>query len=748
VSALFLLLALTALVLPSRLGVFAGLPLDSWPEFVLLVLLLPLAVSSRLRDEAAAPLGRRGLRVATAALGLTLGIKVALLIAAPNAGFDSCYRSTLQPPRGDCEVSFADPFRLSGATRVDQEFDFGLRPPSPLSAGQASAILTGAGPLSESNWNLSFFNDLRFGGYRPGEPDRDRVPFSLRSSGPVEFDSGGRLRVLYVGEGRLEVGGRAVELPPSYDRLAELTLPVDAGRHELRLAFAYRPVAVLPEPGGAPTAAPYAILGIASGADPLGAAPAPSGWRLAAATADAILIVLALGLALRWAWLLRAYAPLAVGVGVAIASGALLDSEVDLGPLASFGDAFWNLLALVALLGVLLARPGPRPLHFAWFAVVAIAVARTFEEFPYEDSTFYPTGGGDPLTYASQAGEILTTWSPEGGEEVFGTQPGFRYLLFAGRLVFGAADPWLAAAALSAVLFAVFLVTWMLRPPAEAGTGRRVAALAVGALLLGVVMSSQVVGAMRVHQSEWVTWVLLPLAAALLFGSDRPRWWLVGAALLGLEVATRQNQGPLVVVLLLAFVLSVAPARRLAAVACCGAALLVGLLPLAHNLVYGQRFEILTTSGVTAADDPAEVTGTLGSAENRELFARQFAAALYLDPGYVDAAGVYTRSPDLKPFVYGLELAWLIAVGFAVVRRRRFRVAALVMLAAPLAALGVFASYSPVSYYPRHVVIGYLAFGIALLYLLSERSRRGGEHDHDPGGGQREGRQPAVEGAG
>jgi hypothetical protein len=234
-------LAGTVLVLPSRLGPFDAVPLKSKPELGLLLLLVPLFLSRVLREHAAAALGSVGRSVSIGAPMVAIAVKLVLLAAAPNDGFDSCYRSPLPPPlTGDCEVSFADPFQLSGGTRVDVQLESGPRGANPAAAALYWRLLVRDGALTTSNWNLSFFNSQRFH-FLQAEPvafDRNRLPFELSSEGKVEFEHAGRLEIVYLGEGRLMVGNHRVELAPAYRQVARAVLPVDAGRQHLQLRFA------------------------------------------------------------------------------------------------------------------------------------------------------------------------------------------------------------------------------------------------------------------------------------------------------------------------------------------------------------------------------------------------------------------------------------------------------------------------------------------------------------------------------
>jgi hypothetical protein len=723
---LAVVLAATVLVVPSRLGPFDGVPLESKPELGLLLLLAPLLLSRVLRERAAAALGRVGRWVAVGALVVALAAKLVLLAAAPNDGFDSCYRSPLAPPlSGDCEVSFADPFQLSGGTRVDEQLEFGPRRANPAAAALYWRLLVRDGALTTSNWNLSFFNSQRFNFLQaePGAFDRNRLPFELSSEGNVEFEHAGRLDIVYVGQGRLMVGNHRVELAPAYRQVARAVLPVDAGRQRLQLRFAFNRVARNNDP---PTSAPYATLMIGGPeGEPLKAAPVALGWATLAGVITFVLAATALALAALYLWLLRSFWWLGVALVPALWLAHGVDSPHSLPLLGELPPSTPYIVVLVGLLLALSLRPGPHPMLAAWIGIVAVAAVRTFEEFPYDDSVLYPNGGDDPLTYESQAYHILATASPQGEEDVFFYQPGYRYVLFAGRLLLGPNGPPLSLLGLAGLAAGVFFLADRLRSAREGPAELRAGALLAGALMLGVVWADLMVGNLRVLNTEWITWILLPFGAGLLLGAGGFRTRVAGVLLLALEGTVRLNQLPVVTAVLGIFLLSLAPRERLSGFLACLACLPVLALPLLHNVAYGGQFTFFTTNAGSAdviGVEPSRLLDLPSDSAVRDRVGDQLARAFYLPPLVVNDSRPDVRVDDVKLYVYGLELLWLAALAAASVFRRRLSTPALVGLALPLVALLPYAVYDLVVYYPRHPVIGWLAMGIAVLLVCSPRS--------------------------
>jgi hypothetical protein len=732
VVVLWLPVLLLTLLMPSRLPPFDGVPLDTWHEAGLLVLLVPFVFSRRLRAEVSRRLRARRAPLVAGVLGLAVLAKVVLLAVAPNAGFESCYRSTLAaPPSGDCEASYSDPLRLSGATRVDEKLKFGLRYADPAAAALTSRPLIRDGALTQSNWNLSFFNSGRFSDIHtdPMGVDRDRLPFSLYATGEVDVPDSGVLRVTYTGEGELKVGERSSSLPSSYEKPTTRTLGFDSGRHRLELRYRFDRVRRYGDPPQPTTN--YATLVVdTDDGEPLRAVAPATSWQILAGLAAGIVAAAGIGLALLVVWLLRSYWWLAYAVVLLALLARGIDSPYELGPLGTFTGTTTYGLILAGLLAALLIRPGPRPMLFAWGAVAVVSTVRTWDDFPFMDVVLYPNGGDDPLTYQAHAYDILATGSLRGGEDVFLFQPGFRYVLFAGRVLLGPHDPWFATLAWMVLVAAVFFLTFRFGFAGDRSKVSKFAATVIGSLLLFLLANDQILGQVRVGLSEWVSWAALLFAAGLLLVGRRPAVWVAGAGLLGLAFTIRQNQLGLILVILAAFLVRVPAERRRTALACCAAFLVMGLLPLGHNLIYGGKLQLISSGAQggpgyapTVGVEVHELANVFSDERLRRRVHDHINRTLYLEPRLIDAARPDLRGIDTSKWVNGLELAWLAALVFAIARRRRLHSSALVMFAAPLAALVIYVYYDPFVYYPRHVIAGYLAFGLAALYAFSPVSR-------------------------
>lgn len=683
------------LALPSsNLQRFDGLPLGSWPEFLALALLVPLVASRavrRLHRRALQP--RRVLRyVLLGGACLGLGAKLALLLSGTHQGFLACYRTPLgPPPAGRCERSWENPFVRFAVTRLDPVIDFG-----------------------PENLDLSFFNSLRFNFYPwvPGNVRRDRLPLEVVWRGEVERPDPWVARITYVGRATIAVGATTRELPAHYGAPVTARLEVPAGRQAVALSYHFDDGSRTgdPRPAGA-----YATVRLARerrDGEAVPVVPVRPGrmWRVLAGIADSLATLLVGWLCL---FLLRLVLPawpvVLVGTGVAVLGAS------GLGPwLVGPGRLH---VALGALLAALLVSNRPRTRLAVFFAVVPLSVIMASGVAPGPGTVVYRSAGGDWLTYESHARTILESGSLRAGEDVFYSQPLFRYVRFAERFVLGDGELLLFAASLAALLFGAVWSVARLAGGRRLSPARATWTLAVGLLLLALVSSSTVTMQVFAPLSEHVTWIALLLLFPLLFAGRSATAWSAGAMLAGVAVATRPNQAPGLLLILAVFVATALPRRRGAALLALGLFLGVAALPLAHNLYFGGRWVLFTTTAAvpaTLALPPSRLLTVLHDHEARALAWTQVRYLLVL---------VKTGDSALSLATHGLQLAWLLAVLRGAAAWPRTSASTMALLLVPGAYLAVHLVYNAGNYFPRHVVAAYVAMALVAIHAAGRRAR-------------------------
>jgi hypothetical protein len=213
----FLLALLVLIALPARpVGVADGLPadhpLDLWIVLVLVggFFVLPWRIERH-----------RAPRLALALLAVAI-VKLALATTSLPHGLAARYYANAAfegPPEASLE------YRLPGATRLDPTIAF-----APVGfAWKAKPF-----PL----W---FFNDSRrYNFYRPDEPDRDHLPFSVRWDGFIRARTADPLawRLVTEQEATLELFGHPIV--STKDGPPQATVALTPGWHPISLTYVYR----------------------------------------------------------------------------------------------------------------------------------------------------------------------------------------------------------------------------------------------------------------------------------------------------------------------------------------------------------------------------------------------------------------------------------------------------------------------------------------------------------------------------
>jgi hypothetical protein len=686
-----------ALLLPSaNLQRFDGLPLSSPLEFAALVLLVPLLTSRALRRLHAQRLQRGGSwvpRALSIVVPLAIGLKVILLISGVHSGFLACYGTPLHPaPGGACERSFENPFARFGATRIDRRVDF-----------------------EPGTWNLGFINSLRFNFYPwvSGLPRRDRLPMTATWRGVVAQSEPWVARVTYVGEGTVTLAGGTLVLPARYGPPNTVELPVPAGRNAIVVRYRFDDGARTGQPNP-PFSYAQVRLGrqrAHGGEGRVEAARPALAWRLVAAVCDSLI-----GLTL--VMLAGFYACLLTPTGWLVALGGALGAGTLAGGVGAVSREQLDLMLLLAVMAVvLIGWPRGRILLAGYFVVAAVSIFTAGRRVNTLGTVLYRSAGDDWLTYESYARAVLETWSLRGGEDVFYYQPLFRYVRFGQRLLLGDGDLLVFAAGFGALLFGVFWSVARLTPRRRLSAARTACTLGLGLLLLMLVSSNSVTRDILAPLSEPVTWTALLFLFPLLVTGRSGRAWWTGATLAGLSIATRPNQAPGTLLLVLVCLANLVPRRPRAALVAASLFLTAALLPLAHNLYYGGEWILFTNARSidVALARPAALLGRAPGGRIVTLAWADIRLLLLLGP---------LPSLQMRLPACGLLLAWLVAAGATVRAWPRAPWPAVTLMALPALYLSVYLVFEVRDYFPRHLIIAYLAMGLVGVYVASGRGWR------------------------
>jgi hypothetical protein len=690
---LFLAFILVLCVPSSNLQLFDGLPFSRLIEFAVLGSAVPFLFFPELRKRQAEFRARWKIRSAYLwiLLAAVLVFKIALIASGRHSGYAGCYRSPAAPteithedlPAAECEHSYEDLFGLSGATRLDDSIWFG-----------------------QDGWNLVFLNTSRYNYYdwEAGNILRPRIPLQAEWSGYPDLPAGEAIRIEYVGEGEVLWGDVRAELPPAYSESNVVEVNPPGGESLLRIEYAFDDGSRSgqdPESWG-----PRASIKVSpAGKDAtvrLAARSAPAGWRILALLADGFLLLWILScLPALWESVRTDLIPLA-----AFAAGIGLFSFLPAAPVVrEIGITCVLAAALIAHLAV-------RPLRgvSVYFIVLAagLAVLRVWSSGVAQ--VLLRSAGNDPLSYESQAYSILATGSLRGGEAVFEYIPAYRYIKFLEHALFGDGNMLYAAVQLAAFFGGVFALFRRMqsRNPARAS---RILLLVLGAGLtfLGGYYVSTVI---REGLSEYDAWILLLWALPGLYGAASAGAILAGAAALSVSYTIRPNQ-----ILGIAWILFLTAAGNWkkhpkAVLSALALALGIALLPLVHNLSFGHQAVLSATSGgmsVNLVLLPSTWLAFLRGDPAAAATVREQMGMLFL---LADAPrSMWPTLAAMASFFFG----WLAAAVWAVARRYG---SALPWLAVPFFFLAVHFLYGVSTYYPRHIVVGYLSMAIVAVLAL------------------------------
>jgi hypothetical protein len=478
------------------------------------------------------------------------------------------------------------------------------------------------------------------------------------------------------------------------------------------------------------TSGPYATMRLLfrdrSGAfHALRAASVAGPWQALALLVDCLVGALMTAGALLYAGYLRRYWSLAIPV--ALGSLALLASTTFLG---GTRDREVFVAAAIILWGLTLLRDGKRGLLAMYFGLVVLSTVAAVHGLQHLNDVFYRDGGQDSLTLESAARSILTTGSLRGEESVFFAQPGMRYVQFLLHIVFGDSDALLFAVGLLAVNLGVCVAALLVVRAGPRTPDRMAIGALLTLLLLLLVNAPQVTDLIRAAYPEYPTWGVGAVGLSLVAVSRGPRATVAAAALLAACLLLRTNQilGALLLVGI-STAWALGPHRRAAFVGV-GIFVLAALLPLLHNVYYGGRAVLFTTSaGINQL--PFSDLLHLGSNDAAGIHLRQQLRGLaYLHPTYSYIGtkrydiGTAGSSVWLQIAIHGLQILWIVAAVRIVQRWREVPVKTKLLMLAPIAYLAPHVVYDALVAYPRHIIIGYVAMGLVALYALTRPHER------------------------
>lgn len=715
-----LVLITTFFVVPGpRASIFNGLPLDSVPEFCLLVLMLLVLVNREARDKVLGITSRTWIRIRLLSMVLfsILLLKLVSGILIPTTGhFETCFTHARPPVEGSSQDD--------GCVR-----SFDLLPGFPLAERSPSLITSDIetinyGPqsgdsagLSGSNWNLAHVNSSRYDrGFFPWEPDDfdiEAFPFQVQISGPIEAEDLGSLSISYVGEGWVETGSTRVEMSPSYREVGNVQVALTDEDNSITIDFAF----VNERRNSDSKDDPYAQLEVRDSSGELVASEMGLWSRLIINLLDVLTIALFVFLVwtIRGLVLKRRFLTPVALVAILIVYERQITSASSF-PVEPSVAALGVMAALVAVGRVrrvagLIVSGVLVSMHLVWIELEAIAKYSVGSDY-----VITRTRGNDQLVYRGFVQEMLNTGFLRGGEDVYYFQPGIRYVLYLFHFILGSGDV-LVGVAIAALSFAS-----LIHFVSSLSTDGRLRSMVLAAGSFALVVwwsSSQTIQTMTQGLSEFGTWPLLFVVFGMIVRRPtNPRADVAVGLLLGLLVWIRPNQGVAALVMLAIWLFVVrgsnTPIRQRARAPLAFGALL-SLIPI-HNLYFGGIVKLLPGGHLNA--DQFGWMGIFEIRSNdlaRQFYQEQLRGILYLPSVLPD---IYSRKLGLAFALFGL--VFLVGVILEIRSRlANWKTTGLLLLVVVGQTIP-FLNYTVFRYFPVHVVAIQLSLVLVGMVLVAQ----------------------------
>ena len=741
---------LIAIAMPAgNLMIFSGVPFTSLLEIAAVAALVPLAFSRDLRRSYLSWMALRSCRPGVASsvvrrstmgvlVAAAIVVKIVLLAAAPEAGFRACYGPAPSAQGGGtgrpepCARTFEREFFSNEITRFDQTIMFGTAGASSShyvrSVFYQALVVTDG--LAESNWNLAFVNSLRYNApfynFIPGALARSRFPLTGAWTGVIEIARSREILLSYTGKVAVTIDGELAYTDSKYSGVASKSISVTPGRHRIAVNYVFDDGYRY---GSRPPPGPYANLHVLTAPTGGGGAtiplravePAPT-WRVLAGLGD-LALGLIVGTVIVSYW--RRF-----GIGRWILGVILLAGFMCI--LTGSNEPVPFCAAVAVLVGLLVDRHQiARAVAYclAFWTSFYFSIIQLWDRVNSTSSVVYHAAGTDFLSYDSWARTIMEHRSLRAGEDVFYFQPGFRYILFFQRAFLGETTFFVLAIGMTSLMLGAFYFAYELTIHRTSRCRLGVALLC--ATLLILFQTADVSSLVALGASEYPTWCFLLVGMALLFCEASTARWIGGACFLGLCFNLRPNQLPGVVYLLLIFFVYVSKdERKRAILVTIPAFMAIALLPAVHNLIYGHELVFLPTNG----DHPQnivihlrEVAKLFSDPDVHNRFTSQLRRLVYMRPSareIGEALGnAIAYSKSVEVVIRIIQISWILAVSAVVARWKRTTTVSKLMLLLPISFLAPHIFIHVVFYFPRHIMVGYVAMAASVMYVVCDSER-------------------------
>ena len=656
--------------------------------------------------------------------------------------FDACYMTKNTPTSNfemsfntqkNCQFSFRNPLNKT-ITRFDYLLDFNNNPKT-------------ARGIDLTNWDLYFFNQTGFNfydkSYFGGQNDLnidmhwvkrnnqyERVSYDyLQQNNSVElydygFDnvvqaiepsrkwlsfevswisksklSEQNIFVSYVGEGLVRVGNKIVTLPSSYSNVNTLEINIP-DNSTLEIDFFYRynaGINTFPN-------IPYASFVIHDGNfEPINPLKSPNESILEIVNL-AILIIIFLNIFLN----------VNLEKNILITNFLLVVITFLIIEIIPISLTDYVEVGLIYLCIYFIIHKNV--INFNYYVGVIISLSiLSVKNINIFNNVQYAVGGSDPLKYESWSQQIVYFSSLQGGENIFLYQPGYRYLLSLLHLIFG--DSHIAISLFSRIVLITLLLLFFIKISQK--TSSQKLFLSFNFLVIYIFLSTYS-SKLNLFSSlsEWPTWIIGLLISILLI---KNKYKLIDSitisTLLGLCFLIRENQLPGLLILSIIFLIRYENIKL--TISHLTIFSFFASLPFVHNFFYGGKFVLnqdIFISGYYYLS-PIDLFTNFTQSKNQLFFQLNYLLANPLNEGVILMSG------KIFPLTILIMISlWLVVVVLYLLNNKLRSIEGILFIILPLSFLTPHIFYQVHTYFPRHIIQGYLFLSVSTI-LLSIKSR-------------------------
>lgn len=668
---------------------------------------------------------------------IIISLFLSLQIFKEDISHNACYYTTETPIsnfemnfniKDICQFSFEKPFN-SNSTRSDYYLNFNYPPQANRS-------------IEYTNWNLHFFNQTGFNFYEKGlyganndlniplhwvkmdddlkrvtyneylelqdkknfsefdygfqniilplEPSRSWLSFAVNWSSDKLTVKSEEVKISYVGEVIIEVNDTKMVLEPSYAGLKEqiIFIPINSS---LEIDYFYRFSGLI---NSIPNI-PYASFSLSD----------TEGNQLNLYEKKLNLYIENLSLLILTLLIIYLFSTLQINkknLFLYLLATLLLLFLVEVIPLEYLDVAEIAILFAVCFFIIYSSKFN---IFYYLMPIWSLSLLSS-QNININSNVLYSIGGSDPLKYESWAQQIIYFTSLQGGEDIFLYQPGYRYLLAFLRLFFGDSH-------LSLVIFSRFIVTTVLflifLDLYKKHMNKKIF-LSLN-FLISYILLSTYSSKLNLFSSlsEWPTWVfgLLIIYLLLTVQVNGKKIYLF-SLLIGLCFLIRENQLPGLLFLIL--LVSYNSKRKNVFLQSSLFFSFFVFIPFIHNYIFGGKFVLnqdVFISGYYYLS-PFDLIFDFSESYEQLLFQLNFLIANPLN----DAVRL------LSGKIFPITVIFIILQWMYVFIKNKKNLINFVYFFIPLSFLLPHIFYQVHTYFPRHIIQGYL-FMIASSLLIN-----------------------------